>query len=149
CSKRLMHTVYNWCDHLYKNNIYVMGYCIMPNHVPVAVYFPRMPKSLTTIMCNAKRCMAYEIIKRREQKKDNHLPDLLHSGVKKREAKKGQIHKVFEDSFDAKKCYSEAFIFQEWHYVHHNPVRKKWNPVREVTNYEHACAAFYETGEKK
>jgi hypothetical protein len=51
--------------------------------------------------------MAYEIIKRLEEKKENKLLDLLHGGVKKREAKKGQIHKVFEDSFDAKECLSE------------------------------------------
>ncbi len=142
-------TVYNWFDHLYKNNIYVTGYVIMPNHVHVLLYFPQMPKSLNTIIGNAKRFMAYEIIKRLEQKKENKLLDLLHSGVKKREAKKGQIHKVFEDSFDAKECYSEEFIFQKLQYMHHNPVSKKWNLVREVTDYEHSSAAFYETGVKK
>jgi hypothetical protein len=56
--------------------------------------------------------MAYEIIKRLEEKKENKLLDLLHGGVKKREQKKGQIHKVFENSFDAKECHSEnSFYF--------------------------------------
>jgi hypothetical protein len=66
-----------------------------------------MPGSLNSIVGNAKRFMAYEIIKRLEEKKENKLLDQLHGGVKKREAKKGQIYKVFEDSFDAKDCYSE------------------------------------------
>jgi REP element-mobilizing transposase RayT len=82
-------TVYKWFDHLYKSNIYVTGYVIMPNHIHVLLYFPNMPKPLTTVVGNAKRFMAYEIIKRLEERKENNLLDLLHGGVKKREAKKG------------------------------------------------------------
>ena len=93
--------------------------------------------------------MAYEIIKRLEEKKENKLLDLLHGGVKKREAKKGQVHKVFEDSFDAKECYSEEFIFQKLEYMHSNPVSKKWNLVADFTDYEHSSASFYERGIKK
>jgi REP element-mobilizing transposase RayT len=120
-------TVYKWFDHLYRNNVYVTGYVIMPNHVHVLLYFAQMPRSLNSIIGNAKRFMAYEIIKRLEEKKENKLLDLLHGGVKKREQKKGQIHKVFENSFDAKECYSEEFIFQKLQYMHLNPVNKKWN----------------------
>ncbi|MFL5789698.1 MAG: hypothetical protein ACJ748_16675, partial [Flavisolibacter sp.] len=115
-------TVYKWFDYLYKNNIYVTGYIIMPNHVHVLLYFKEMPKSLNIIISNAKRFMAYEIIKRLEQKKENKLLDFLHEGVGKREKKKGQIHKVFEESFDAKVCYSDKLIFQKLLYIHHNPV---------------------------
>jgi REP element-mobilizing transposase RayT len=142
-------TVYKWLDHLYNNHIYVTGYVIMPNHVHVLLYFPQMPKSLNMVVGNAKRFMAYEIIKRLEEKKENKLLDLLHGGVKKREAKKGQIHKVFEDSFDAKECFSEEFIFQKLQYIHHNPVSKKWNLVSDFTDYEHSSASFYERGIKK
>jgi REP element-mobilizing transposase RayT len=141
-------TVYKWFDHLYNNNICVTGYVIMPNHVHVMLYFAEMPKSLNTIIGNGKRFMAYEIIKRLEQKKENGLLDLLHGGVKKREAKKGQIHKVFEDGFDAKDCYSEAFIFQKLQYMHLNPVSKKWSLVNDFTDYEHSSASFYERGIK-
>jgi len=49
--------------------------------------------------------------------------------VKKREHKKGQIHKVFEDSFDAKECHSNEFIFEKLDSIHHNPVSKKWQLV--------------------
>lgn len=62
-------TVYKWFDHLLKNNIYVTGYAIMPNHVHVLLYFPQMPKSLNTIIGNAKRFMANEIITRLEERK--------------------------------------------------------------------------------
>ena len=142
-------TVYKWFDHLYNNKIYVTGYVIMPNHVHVLLYFPQMPGSLNTVIGNAKRFMAYEIIKRLEENKETKLLDLLHSGVKKREAKKGQIHKVFEDSFDAKACYSEEFIFQKLQYIHHNPVSKKWNLVSDFADYEHSSASFYESKVRK
>ena len=142
-------TVYKWFDHLFSKNIYVTGYVIMPNHVHVLLYFPSMPKSLNTIVGNGKRFMAYEIIKRLEESGREELLDVLHGDVKKREAKKGQIHKVFEDSFDAKQCYSEEFIFQKLNYIHHNPVSKKWNLVTDFTDYEHSSASFYEKGIKK
>ena len=99
----------------------------MPNHVHALLYFPEMPKSLNTVIGNAKRFLAYEIIKRLEKKKAIVLLDILHAGVKKRERKKGQIHKVFEDSFDAKECHSNKFIFQKLDYIHHNPLSKNGN----------------------
>lgn len=93
--------------------------------------------------------MAYEIIKRPEKDKANNLLDLLHGGVKKREQKKGQIHKVFEESFDAKECYNEEFIFQKLDYIHRNPISKKWNLVNDFADYEYSNASFYEKGIKR
>lgn len=142
-------TVYKWFDYLFKMNIYVTGYVIMPNHVHALLYFPQMPKSLNTVIGNAKRFMAYEIIKRLEERKEDKLLDLLHGSVKKREAKKNQIHKVFEDSFDAKDCYSEEFIYQKLQYMHFNPVSKKWSLVADFADYKHSSACFYERGIKR
>jgi hypothetical protein len=70
----------------------------------------------------------------------------LYSAVKKTEKKKGQIHKVFEDSFDAKECHTEKFIFQKLQYMHLNPVSKKWNLVNDFIDYQYSSAAFYEAG---
>ncbi len=84
----------------------------MPNHVHVLLHFLQMPKSLNIDIGNAKRFLAYEIVKRLKEKNANNLFDMLYAGVKKREKKKGQIHKVFQDNFDAKECYSEQFIFR-------------------------------------
>src|SRR4051812_3270862 len=138
--------VYKWFDHLFINKTYVTGYVIMPNHVHVLLYFEQMSKPLNTTFGNSKRFMAYEIIKRLEEGKQNNLLDLLHHGVKKGEAGKGQRHKVFEDSFDAKECYSEKFVFQKLEYMHRNPVSKKWTLVSDATQYQHSSALFYENG---
>jgi hypothetical protein len=99
-------------DSLFKNDIYVTGYVIMPNYVHAILYFPQMPKSLNTVIANAKRFLAYDIIKKLEEKKANHLLDVLHAGVKKRESKKGQIHKVFEDSLMQKIATPENSFFK-------------------------------------
>jgi hypothetical protein len=107
-----------------------------------------MPSPLNTIISNGKRFMAYEMIKRLKTQKKETLLDELHGYVKKNERKKGQIHKVFEDSFDAKECISEKFIEQKIRYIHHNPVMKKWNLASDFISYQHSSAAFYEKESK-
>jgi hypothetical protein len=57
-----------------------------------------MPKSLNTIIGTAKRLMAYEIIKSLEKNRETLLLEELYSSVNKRERKKKQRHKVFEES---------------------------------------------------
>ena len=74
----------------------------MPNHVHLLVHLPPSFKTPNAVVSNAKRFMAYEIIKRLEAQKAEPLLQELHGAVKPREAKKGQIHKVFEESFDCK-----------------------------------------------
>jgi hypothetical protein len=70
----------------------------------------------------------------------------LTTGVSDREFKKGQLHKVFEESFDAKDIYSEKFFYQKLEYIHFNPVSGKWKLANDFTEYEHSSASFYETG---
>jgi len=141
--------VYKWFDSLYIKNIKVIGYVIMPNHVHVLLYFPQMPRSLNTIIGNAKRFIAYEIIKRLEAKEEIALLGELQQLVKKKEQKKGQRHKVFEESFDGKECYSREFLFQKLDYIHHNPVSKRWNLVNDFGDYKYSSASFYEQGIKR
>jgi REP element-mobilizing transposase RayT len=90
--------VYKWFNSLSKNNSHATGYVIMPNHVHALLHFPQMPKSLNTVISNAKRFLArptdpsgpaYDIVKKLEEKKANELLDALHAAVKKRESKKG------------------------------------------------------------
>jgi REP element-mobilizing transposase RayT len=142
-------TVYKWFDSLGKKNTSVLGYVIMPNHLHVILHFAQMPQSLNTVVGNAKRFMAYEIIKRLEAAKENDMLDWLQSCLKKKEKDKGQRHKVFEDSFDAKECLSMEFILQKLFYIHHNPVSNKWSLVNDFAEYEYSSASFYEKGIKK
>ena len=93
--------------------------------------------------------MAYEIIKRLEEAKRQDILDYLSDEVSEREKKKGQLHKVFTDSFDAKGVYNEKFFNQKMNYTHLNPVSGKWQLVNDFTEYGHSSASFYEIGKIK
>ena len=142
-------SAYKWFDALFDKGIRVTGYVVMPNHIHSLLYFPQMPKSLNTIIGNAKRFMAYDIIAGLEKRKQVALLEELQGYVKKNEKKKGQRHKVFEDSFDAKECRSREFIKQKLDYIHNNPVYKKWQLVNDYTEYSYSSASFYEKGIKR
>lgn len=49
----------------------------------------------------------------------------LESLVTLREKKKGQLHKVFKGSFDAKPVFSLKFLIWKINYIHYNPVTGK------------------------
>ena len=68
----------------------------------------------------------------------------LESLVTSREKKKGQLHKVFKDSFDAKPVFSQKFLIQKINYIHYNPVTGKWQLAKSFVEYEHSSASFYE-----
>ena len=138
--------VYRWFGVVKKNNQHIIGYVIMPNHLHVILYFPESGYKLNKIIGNAKRFMAYEIVKRLEKMKKNDLLEFLFDAVTKREKKKAQRHKVFEEAFDAKGINSEKFLLQKLNYIHRNPVSGRWNLVKDYTDYEHSSASFYEMG---
>jgi len=122
--------VYKWFDYLLKNlNIQTTAYTIMPNHLHCILFFPTEDFNLNKIIPNAKRFMAYEIIKRLEAMDQTVILLRLKEGITSRDANKGQKHKVFEDSFDAKRVYHRAFLLQKIQYIHRNCVRGKWNLV--------------------
>src|SRR5438045_8768129 len=99
----------------------------MPNHFHGLLYFPQMPTSLNPIISNAKRFMAYDIIAGLEKKNQWLLLEELYGYVMKNEKKKGQRHKVFEESFDAKEGRNREVIKQELEYIHKNAVQKTWH----------------------
>jgi REP element-mobilizing transposase RayT len=117
----------------------------MPNHVHLVLYLIDDKVNLNTIISNAKRFMAYAIVDRLKEQHNNIL-DKLAAACTAKERSKGQRHKIFEPSFDAKVIYSLDFLYQKLDYIHHNPVSKKWSLCSEFTDYTHSSASFYELG---
>jgi REP element-mobilizing transposase RayT len=137
--------VYNWFDVLkQKNDADVIAFVIMPNHLHAIIHFSKPGFNLNTIIANGKRFVAYQIINRLEAAGNKELLFHLESLVTLREKKKGQLHKVFKDSFDAKPIFSQAFLMQKINYVHHNPVTGKWMLAKNFIDFEHSSASFYE-----
>ena len=118
----------------------------MPNHLHVILHLKGMSINLNKIVSNGKRFMAYSIITRLEEGMHHDVLEVLYGSVTTRERKKGQKHKVFEASFDAKPIYTKYFLEQKIDYIHHNPVRGKWSLTKDFTDYPHSSASFYEKG---
>ena len=137
--------VYNWFTVLKKKyNADVAAYVIMPNHLHVILHFQQEGFNLNSIISNGKRFMAYEIINRLQSAGNTTMLKKLGSLVTEREKKKGQLHKVFKDSFDAKPVITQQFLLQKINYIHNNPVSGKWMLAKDFVEYEHSSASFYE-----
>ena len=131
--------VYNWFEIMKaKYGIKTTAYTIMPNHVHCILFFPTENYDLNKIVGNGKRFMAYEIVKKLEAANDSKTLLQLKEGLTDRDVKKGQKHKVFEDSFDAKPIYHRDFLLQKINYIHLNPVRGKWRLVEHWEDYEYS-----------
>jgi putative transposase len=137
--------VYKWFDILKEQyNADIVTYVIMPNHLHIILHFYKEDFNLNTIIANGKRFIAYEIINRLQKAGDIQLLNHLKNLVTVREQRKGQLHKVFTNSFDAKAIYSHQFLLQKINYIHNNPVSGKWMLAKDLIEYEHSSASFYE-----
>ena len=139
--------VYKWFEYLKtKKQIYVVSYVIMPNHIHLILCLPAESTNLNKVIGNGKRFMAYAIVEALECMGRDDILDQLYYSVTSRERNKGQRYRVFEESFDAKPIYTEHFLDQKIDYIHHNPVRGKWQLVSDYTLYQHSSASFYKMG---
>ena len=140
--------VKKWSEELYNRGILISGYVIMPNHIQLLVYVAENCKGFNMVIGEAKRFMAYEIVKRLTKNKEVGLLKILTNGVQLEEKLKGKKHQVFRLSFDAKEIQGEADIIQVLEYIHHNPVSKKWKLSKVFTDYPYSSAKYYEYGEQ-
>ncbi len=137
--------VYNWFSILNKKyNASVVAYVIMPNHLHAIIHFKDGHFNLNDIISNGKRFLAYGIINRLEENANVEVLGKLSALLTERERKKGQLHKVFKDSFDAKAIMTEKFLLQKINYIHNNPVSGKWMLANDFVSYERSSASFYE-----
>ncbi len=93
----------------------------MPNHIHCILFFPTDQYDLSKIVANGKRFIAYEIIKRLKKKQSHKVLMQLQEGLSLKQLEKGQHHKVFEESFNAKPIYHRHFLIQKITYMHLNP----------------------------
>ncbi len=99
--------VYNWFSILAKDNINVIAFVIMPNHIHCILYFPNAGFYLNKIIGNGKRFMAYEIISRWKKNNQSEVLKTLSSAITEREKKKGQLQ-GFRKFF-----WCQSYLFRE------------------------------------
>jgi REP element-mobilizing transposase RayT len=142
-------SVYNFFQVLRTKGHAIVGYVIMPNHLHFLLHYTGKGKSLNTLIGNGKRFMAYEMIKRLDEKGELHILNYLQNTVLPKDLQKGQKHNFWKDSFEVKECRTENFLLQKLHYTHNNPVRGKWKLVASAQDYLHSSASFYFNGRQQ
>jgi len=141
--------VYKWFDHLKSKGHYITGYVIMPNHLHVLLAFRHTQgEAINRIVGNGKRFMAYDIVSKLKELKNQTILDQLSLYVNATDRKKNKLHEVFEPSFDWKDCRTEAFIRQKLDYIHANPCKGKWSLANQYHDYPHSSAYYYATGKQ-
>ena len=136
--------IYKWFDILTTRRFKIIAYVIMPNHFHAMLYIPNKEKLINNIIGSGKRFMAYEIVKRLKNLKQEKILKILRTGVSELEKSRGKLHQVFEQSFESKEVVTEKFLKQKINYIHQNPVSKQWKLVDDYRDYRHSSAAFYE-----
>ena len=140
--------VYNWFDHLKSKGHFINGYVIMPNHIHAIISFTNTMQSINTIVGNGKRFMAYEIVKRLQQNKEEVILKQLQDGVEALRKLRDKQHEVWKLSFDWKERKNSIFINQKLLYIHNNPCSKKWDLSINPVSYLHSSAKYYIAGEQ-
>ena len=96
------------------------------------------------MLANAKRFLAYEIIKRLEELNQGAILVKLQNAVTPDERLRNKKHRVFQASSDIKPCYTEQFILQKLNYIHNNPLQEQWKLATSPELYPHSSASFYQ-----
>ncbi|MFZ1331164.1 MAG: hypothetical protein WAR83_03200 [Flavobacteriales bacterium] len=140
--------IYNWMHIAHEKGYRFFGYAIMPNH---AHFLIRVPEggTINSMLGNGKRFLAYEIIQRLEEQGNSKLLDPLREGVRPSDSARGQKHRVFATSTDLVECFDGKMIIQKLHYMHANPVSKRWRLAEDAVEYPHSSFAFYVRGEAR
>lgn len=129
-----------WFDYQIKEyGNQIKGYVIMPNHFHGLIYLSKDSPQLSTLIMNAKRFMAYELVKSlKENKEDDLLQVFEHIDPKRK-----QKHELFEPRFDSKIVKNEKFFFQKLNYIHQNPVKEPLSLSNRPEQYKYSRASNY------
>lgn len=135
--------IYKGFDILKEAGHYINGFVIMPNHIHAMISFSERGGNINTIIGNGKRFMAYEIIKRLENKNETELLTLLSQNVELSRKEKNKKHEVWQLSFDWKLCNINDFADQKLNYIHMNLCKGKGNLCVNPIEYVHSSAFSY------
>ena len=115
-----------------------VGFVIMPNHMHFVVFAGEQSENLNREIGNTKRFLAYEIVHRLKAARETRTLRTLQDGVAEKERSIGKQHQVFRGSFDAQPITDERELYKVLDYMHHNPVKGKWNLVDDFRDYPYS-----------
>jgi putative transposase len=121
-----------------KKCIKVYGFVIMPNHLHM----------IWELLCNnGKESPAISFRKYTAHKFEDVLRKMAPEKLKEFAVEKvGRNYNFWQSKADWYFLNQNKTIEQKLNYIHLNPMRKKWQLVKDPCNYYYSSARFYETG---
>jgi REP element-mobilizing transposase RayT len=135
--------VYKFMEVIKMEGNNIVGYVIMPNHLHFLINYKNPSKTLNTLIGNGKRFLAYDIVRKLQQKKEYELLNHLALAVGPKDRSRGKKHEVWKPGFDVKECRTEKFLLHKLNYIHDNPVKGKWKLATDNESYVHSSCLFY------
>lgn len=146
-NERYSNLIYKWFDYqVEKYGNMIHGYVIMPNHFHGLIYISEDSPPISKLIQNAKRFLAYEIVKQLSEDGRRNIIDLFAYNARR---DKGAKHKVFEDSFDSKIIENANLFIEKLRYIHNNPCKEPWCLTDAPENYVWSSASNYILGQGK
>jgi putative transposase len=128
-----------WRDQVYKKQVIVYGFVIMPNHLHVLWELVSMNgKEMPHASFN--KATAHEIVK---DLKIHHPKVLPLFKVEDKE----RSYRIWQRDPLAVLMDSKEKFEQKLDYVHENPLQERWNLAKRPEEYKWSSASFYETGD--
>jgi putative transposase len=118
-------------------------YCfvIMPNHFHCIAQFTAADP-LDDVIRDYKKQTADRIIRHFKAEGNQQALTWLAAQV---ESSSKQLHKVWEDGYNAKDVVTENFLQQKMTYIHNNPCQPHWTLSQTPEDYLWSSARFYHT----
>ena len=118
--------------------IQVFGLVIMPNHVHLIWEMMQMNNNETPV-ASFMKFTSHQFLLRLRQKDKLTLQPYEVDWISRK-------HNFWQKDSLAIELYSESVFLQKLHYIHNNPLQKKWRLCSSPEEYFYSSAEFYSSG---
>ena len=145
-----------------KRDVKTVGYCLMPNHLHWIFKLSLSYSDIVKILRTIKSFTATQLLKRLNSEVRSYVlpvhPIFIgNRNVNVEEPKDilkyfsycarsdiDQLHRFWQRESDIKLIDSYKFLIQKLRYIHNNPIREKWELVKDPVEYPYSSCRFYE-----
>lgn len=127
--------ILNSLQYLKENkHVIIYGYVIMPNHIHL-IWKPLTKNVQLRFMKFTGQQIKFSLL-------NNKSPQLERFLVNERD----RIFRIWQRNSYAFELFKRKTCEQKLHYIHSNPLQKRWRLVDDPVRYKYSSASFYELG---
>ncbi|MBA3649623.1 MAG: transposase [Chitinophagales bacterium] len=120
---------------IFKNEVIVYAFVIMPNHMHIIWSFPEFSDP-SKIKQRFMKYTAQVIIEDLKRNRNSLLYDLKVDAA-------DRMYQVWERNPLAVELFTESIMWQKLEYIHNNPCNNRWRLTTYPENYRFSSASFY------